>query len=259
MGKERFFQKSKENDFFFAWLFTRRLSGPIAIWLRKSPITPNQITFASILVGLLSFSFLFKGDPLNDFIGILLYQFCFLLDCIDGDLARLRNPKVKYSGIFFDYFRASILEPFLPIFFAVGLFNHGYPISFVIVIMLVSIWRWMPQYSREHIVIRTLDRDPEFIIKLRISNLLKDSPKKFNPSPLKKLLNILIKFSIIIWGLPIGMMNFMTVLAFCGLTFIPINYYLKVKYLYILIVGFLYFLLFLKSSFYEFNQLRKLN
>lgn len=126
MRERRKFQKPREKDFLFAWLFTRKISGPLAILLHNKKITPNQITLVSILLGVISFGFLYKGNPLNDFIGMLFYQVSFLLDCVDGDLARLRNPKVKISGIFFDYFRATLLEPLLPVFFAIGLYNHCY-------------------------------------------------------------------------------------------------------------------------------------
>ena len=94
--------------------------------LKKTFITPIHVTLASIIVGLYSFYYFLKGDAYHDLIGILLFQLSFLLDCIDGDLARLRSEnRVKLSGMYFDYLRSLLLEPVLPIFLTIGLVING--------------------------------------------------------------------------------------------------------------------------------------
>jgi phosphatidylglycerophosphate synthase len=253
----KLFQKPKEEDFLFAWMVQRRISGPVAVLLKETFVTPDQLTIISILLGVFSFYFLSYGVAYYDFLGMVLFQCSFLFDCIDGDLARLRaNNKVKLSGIFIDYLRALLLEPLLPIFISIGLVLNGYHISILIGTIVLSIWRWMPQFSREHIVVRNLDRNPAMVEKFKAAGVLKDSKKSING----KHINI-IKFLFIIihslWGLPIGMMNTMTIIALIGLFINTNDVYNRIKFYYLLMLIIIYFVLFIRTSIAEYNSLNK--
>ena len=231
------FQKSKEQDFFFAWHFQRKISGLTALVLKKTFITPNQITMLSILVGLYSFYLFFQGGAENDLIGILLYQLSFLLDCVDGDLARLRgNNKVKLSGMYFDYLRALLLEPLLPIFLAIGLVMYGYSELLVLLLVVVSFWRWTPQFSREHIVIRQLSHNQNLV---QNPQLFEDMPKGIGKRKIS-LAGLMSKIVIIFWGLPIGLMNTITVLAFVGVYFLSDVQYNGIKSAYLILLSIFY-------------------
>ncbi len=251
MDKKQF-QKPKEQDFFFTWHFQRKISGLAAVGLQNTFITPNQITMLSILIGLYSFYYFFQGGAINDLIGILLYQFSFLLDCVDGDLARLRgNNKVKLSGMYFDYLRALLLEPLLPVFLAIGLVMNGYSEMLVLSLVVISIWRWAPQFAREHIVVRQLSRNKGL---MKNSQLFEDMPKEIGKGN-KSLAGLMSKFVVIFWGLPIGLMNTITVLAFVGVYFISAVQYDEIKYTYLVLLAVFYLLHFLKASMSEYKQL----
>lgn len=246
------FQKPKEKDFLFAWHFQRKISGLTALVLKNTFITPNQITLMSILAGLYSFYYFLMGDAKHDLIGILFFQLSFLLDCIDGDLARLRgNNKVKLSGMYFDYLRALILEPLLPVFLSIGLVMNGYSDLLVITIVIVTIWRWAPQFAREHIVIRQLEHNQELV---RNSQLFVDIPKGFGKGKMS-IARFMSKIVILFWGLPIGLMNTITVLAFIGVYFLPEALYHEIKFFYLLLLAIFYFLHFLKAGMSEYKLL----
>lgn len=68
---------------------------PIAFLLVKIiyhfPVTPNQISFLSMSVGIVSGVFFAFGDKESFIIGGLLYALAHILDCCDGMIARLKK------------------------------------------------------------------------------------------------------------------------------------------------------------------------
>ena len=81
-----------------AWYF---FNGWVVRMLYKTPITPNQITFLSLVFGLLSFGFYVSDIP--DALmwgGLFLYGKVFL-DNVDGNLARVRGTSSRF-GRFLD-------------------------------------------------------------------------------------------------------------------------------------------------------------
>lgn len=79
---------------------------PITIYLTKlflyTPITANQVTMLSILSGVFGGFFLILSDNLFDIIGILLLQFYWLLDHVDGEIARYRKSG-SLTGEYIDF------------------------------------------------------------------------------------------------------------------------------------------------------------
>ncbi|MEW2131799.1 CDP-alcohol phosphatidyltransferase family protein [Streptomyces sp. NPDC005435] len=61
-------------------------------------ITPNGVTWAALFVGLASAVFFLEGDTASLVVGALLYHFSFVLDCIDGKLARLKGNGSVFGG-----------------------------------------------------------------------------------------------------------------------------------------------------------------
>lgn len=59
--------------------------------LYKTPITPNQISILSIMVGILSGIFFTQGTLTSFLVAGLLYCFSIVLDCVDGMIARLKK------------------------------------------------------------------------------------------------------------------------------------------------------------------------
>lgn len=83
---------------------------PIAFIIVKllypTNVTPNQVSFTAILLGLIS-AFFFSLGTLNGFIvGGILYFFILVLDCVDGMIARLKKNGTPVGRIidgFADY------------------------------------------------------------------------------------------------------------------------------------------------------------
>lgn len=246
------FQKPKDQDFTFAWYVQRKISGFAAVLLQNTFITPNHITFLSIIVGLCSFYFFYHGGAVNDLKGILLYQLSFLLDCLDGDLARLRgNNKVKLGGMYIDYIRALLLEPLLPVFLAVGLLMNGCSEYIVIFLGVASFWRWIPKFAKEHIVIRQLPRNREL---LETPQFFEDMSKGIDEIR-STLLGYFSKTVLIFWGLPIGLMNTITILAFTGVFLISHGLYHNIKFIYLILLTVFYYLHFFNAALKKYKLL----
>jgi 1L-myo-inositol 1-phosphate cytidylyltransferase / CDP-L-myo-inositol myo-inositolphosphotransferase len=70
--------------------FNRKLSRHITRWLLRTPLTPNQVTLLSCLVGILGALCFFPGGYWGPVLGALLLQFSVVLDCCDGEIARVK-------------------------------------------------------------------------------------------------------------------------------------------------------------------------
>jgi phosphatidylglycerophosphate synthase len=80
---------AKDTDGYIARI-DRRLSIALSMLMLKTPITPNDITTASLALGLLGAWWLASGSQLWQFIGALVLWFCCILDGCDGEVARLK-------------------------------------------------------------------------------------------------------------------------------------------------------------------------
>jgi phosphatidylglycerophosphate synthase len=69
--------------------FNRPLGRFLSKILIHTPVTPNQVTVVSALIGLVSAWFFAQGNYTAGIIGALLLQLSALVDCVDGDLARV--------------------------------------------------------------------------------------------------------------------------------------------------------------------------
>jgi phosphatidylglycerophosphate synthase len=65
--------------------FNRPLGRLFSKLLVRTPVSPNQVSVVSILVGLAAAWFFARG---NFLVGALVFQLCAIIDCVDGDLAR---------------------------------------------------------------------------------------------------------------------------------------------------------------------------
>jgi phosphatidylglycerophosphate synthase len=76
-----------------------RLTLPIA---NRTSLTPNHVSFASFVVGVLSAAAFTRGDHAMLVAGALLYHVSFVLDCIDGKIARLKGTGSAF-GMWLDF------------------------------------------------------------------------------------------------------------------------------------------------------------
>ena len=90
---------AKPNDGYLA-RFDRRLSVAITRLLLPFPVSPNQVTAVSLLLGFLGAWWLASGSALAQFEGALLLWFCALLDGCDGEIARLKHHITEWGGEF---------------------------------------------------------------------------------------------------------------------------------------------------------------
>lgn len=72
---------------------TRRLLPPL---LARDWITPTRVTGAAFLVGLLAVGLLASGQLV---LGAVLYELRFLLDCLDGKIARVRGTSSRTGAV----------------------------------------------------------------------------------------------------------------------------------------------------------------
>lgn len=79
-------RKPIENDGVVAYFLGRPISRIISHLFINTPITPNAVTVLSFLTALTGALLL----PVSLTLGAVLYWFSFVLDCVDGELARLR-------------------------------------------------------------------------------------------------------------------------------------------------------------------------
>ena len=90
---------SKDNDGYLA-RFDRRFSLAITRLLLPYPVSPNQVTAASLVIGLLGAWWLAAPSAALQFQGALTLWFCCLLDGSDGEIARLKHHITPWGGDF---------------------------------------------------------------------------------------------------------------------------------------------------------------
>lgn len=94
---------AKKLDAMWTTLVVDQFAIPLT-WLvaNFTSFSPNQVTLFSKLLGFSSFFFFIRADHASLIIGALLFELSFILDCVDGKLARLKNM-ASPIGAFFDY------------------------------------------------------------------------------------------------------------------------------------------------------------
>jgi CDP-L-myo-inositol myo-inositolphosphotransferase len=111
-------------DGYISRYINRKISDPIAKLLTWTRITPNQVSWASFGLAILSFlSFLYNWNIAAG----LLAQLSSIIDGVDGSLARLKGMSSTFGG-----FLDSILDRYADIFIILGLTmwsasNEAYP------------------------------------------------------------------------------------------------------------------------------------
>lgn len=99
-------------DGLLAALFYRKISRIITSKLVSTPLTPNQVTVMSIVLGLLSSALIAAGNYPLEILGVIVLQISLLLDVVDGDLARAKDMKSAWGhnlDILSDRFTDSVL------------------------------------------------------------------------------------------------------------------------------------------------------
>lgn len=88
----------KATDGFFTTFFVSTYSRYIARWAARRGLTPNQVTSASMLLGLFAAIAFATGRTAGMIAGAILLQIAFTADCVDGQLARYTRQFSKLGA-----------------------------------------------------------------------------------------------------------------------------------------------------------------
>lgn len=111
----------KADDGFLAYYFSAQLANVLVRALRHTPITPNMLTATSLILGVITAYLYSLGDWQSLLIGAVLHQLSFILDCGDGQLARVKGLKSQ-MGHWFDYHSDKIKDFLLLLGLAWGVY-----------------------------------------------------------------------------------------------------------------------------------------
>lgn len=118
--------------------FYRPFSLRLSWLLYRSGITPDFITFNQIITGLLGcLTISLYPTTLGLLIGILILHFSYLLDCVDGEIARATKTE-SLQGLFLDKFAHAITMP--GIFISVGYYYSQNNPKFQFTILLICLF-----------------------------------------------------------------------------------------------------------------------
>ncbi|MBB6173167.1 phosphatidylglycerophosphate synthase [Nocardiopsis mwathae] len=125
----------RERD---SW-WTVGLVDPVAIRLvrviaNRTAITPNQLTVAALFLGLGAAACFAIGTWHYLVLGALLYYLCFLLDCMDGKLARLTDRESLF-GSWMDY----VFDRFRVLICAIALMGGQYVLTGQVVFVWLAL------------------------------------------------------------------------------------------------------------------------
>lgn len=90
------------DSWWTVWLVDPLASRLVKATANRTNITPNQLTVAALILGLLSAACFFLGDWYWLLAGALLFHLSFVLDCMDGKIARLKGNGSVF-GSWLDY------------------------------------------------------------------------------------------------------------------------------------------------------------
>ncbi|MFA5100985.1 MAG: CDP-alcohol phosphatidyltransferase family protein [Candidatus Omnitrophota bacterium] len=111
-----------ETDDWYMWHVLRKISILVTWFLLHTPINANGVTLLFILTGFGICGLFLSGTKLAFFLGALGLHFWYVLDLVDGEIARYRKES-KATGRFFDYMAHYIVHPWFFIAIGFGLYR----------------------------------------------------------------------------------------------------------------------------------------
>lgn len=92
-------QSLKTQDSLFNLYLARPLAAVVVALFEKTRVTPNQVTFMSLVVMLLAVaSFVGLGGAAGLWLGVAMVELSYVFDCADGQLARLTGRSSPIGG-----------------------------------------------------------------------------------------------------------------------------------------------------------------
>lgn len=119
----------------FENLIYRHFSTRITVLLVQTKITPNMVTFFSLLLAFVASIFYFEGSYLSLLIGTIIFNFSYTLDCVDGELARYKGLQSKF-GAWWDAVGDRISEYVVFVSLTLGLYFK----TFDVIVLVLGIF-----------------------------------------------------------------------------------------------------------------------
>lgn len=112
---EAYRRTQKPHDIFWNRFVARPLAAPVVALLERTRVSPNQVTLASVAVFAAAAALLVAlPDHRGLVIAIVVLELSYVLDCVDGQLARLRgssSPIGAHLDFLMDELKAFLLVP----------------------------------------------------------------------------------------------------------------------------------------------------
>ncbi|GJL53657.1 MAG: hypothetical protein NPIRA02_07890 [Nitrospirales bacterium] len=102
----------------------RKLSGIFTQVFLKFGVSPNMITMASMVIGLIAAGFFALGSYQFGLVGALLFQLSVVIDCCDGEVARLTFSESRF-GQELDIWADNVVHMAIFAGIAAGAYVHG--------------------------------------------------------------------------------------------------------------------------------------
>src|SRR3989338_5872300 len=135
----------------------------IAEKMKGSWITPNMISIANTIVGILMGLFILEGSWLSLIIWGVWVRFYHMWDVVDGHLARFSNLKTTYGG-FIDAIGGRLVMGVWPVFMLVRLYLDSGNLAFVWwgVAFFFGLYMYMTTSMKGDLYYRQADNDERF-------------------------------------------------------------------------------------------------
>ena len=111
-------------DGFIDRYVNRKLSGVLTRFFLKAGLSPNVITIVSMVIGLIAAGFFATGSYELGIIGALLFQLSVIIDCCDGEVARLTFAESRF-GQELDIWADNVVHMAIFSGIACGAYLHG--------------------------------------------------------------------------------------------------------------------------------------
>ena len=129
--------KETESVWYAKYLI-RHLSIRITRLLLPTGISANQATSIFLISGVFGSFLLGTGKFSFSIIGLILIQFSYVFDCVDGEIARYKKQS-SVNGVFIDSISHEIITPAIFLAMAFFVFNNTHQI-FMLVLGTIATW-----------------------------------------------------------------------------------------------------------------------
>ncbi len=117
--------------------FARPISIYITLIFLRLGFSPNMATGAFLLTGIIGSILLASGDKVLFFLGTLFLQLWYIIDHVDGEIARYRK-QTTFTGVYFDKICHYILHPLIFLCIGLGLYFREHDIMIFLICLLAG-------------------------------------------------------------------------------------------------------------------------